>query len=161
MLNSGFGAPGSSGMEDQPLGHWSTPRGFVPVKPGPDADGSESIGPAGRVHVSLDDFVRYLQAHLAGELGTPGLLSVDSFRTLHSAVAPGYALGWSTPRQLPPLQAGGFYHNGSNLRWLAITWFAPVLDVGVLLVTNGGGDRAFAALSALDVALRERVGAGS
>jgi CubicO group peptidase (beta-lactamase class C family) len=159
MTRSGFGAPGTRGREDQPLGHLSTPRGFVPFEPGRNSDNREAIGPAGTVHVSLEDFARYLQIHLAGAQGSAGLLSLESFNTLHTSVAPGYALGWSTRDALPPLQAGGFLHTGSNLRWLAITWFAPSLDTGVLLVSNGGGDRAFAALAALDVAMRERVGA--
>jgi CubicO group peptidase (beta-lactamase class C family) len=159
MTRSGFGAPGTRGLEDQPLGHWSTPRGFLPLEPGRNSDNREAMGPAGNVHVSLEDFALYLQAHLAGAQGSPGLLGVESFATLHTAVAPGYALGWSTHDVLPPLQAGGFFHNGSNLRWFAISWFAPSIDTGVLLVSNGGGERAFAALAALDVAMRERVGA--
>jgi CubicO group peptidase (beta-lactamase class C family) len=159
MASSGFGAPGTRGREDQPLGHLSTPRGFVPFEPGKDADNWEAMGPAGTVHVSLGDFARYLQAHLAGAQGSAGLLGVGSFNTLHSAVAPGYALGWSIHDVLPPLQVAGFSHTGSNLRWLAVTWFAPSLDTGVLLVSNGGGDRASAALAALDVAMRERIGA--
>lgn len=158
MTRSGFGAPGTRNLEDQPLGHWSTTLGFDPVRPGDsDADGWEAGGPAGRVHVSLGDYARYLQAHLSGAQGVPGLLSVDSFATLHEEVAPGYALGWSTFEGLAPLQAGGFFHNGSNLRWFAITWFAPSVDTGVLLVTNAGGERAFAALVGLDIAMRERV----
>jgi CubicO group peptidase (beta-lactamase class C family) len=157
MSHSGFGAPGRQGQEDQPLGHWSTPRGFVPVQPGPNADGWEAVGPAGRVHASLEDFARYLQSHLAGEMGTPGLLSVDSYRTLHTTVAAGYGLGWATHDRLSLLDAGGFSHNGSNLRWFALTWFSPELDTGVLLVANGGGERGNAAITGLDIALRARI----
>jgi CubicO group peptidase (beta-lactamase class C family) len=158
MVHSGFGAPGTQGLEDQPLGHWSTALGFNPLKPDDlNADIWESTGPAGNVHVTLGDFARYLQAHLAGERGTPGLLSTQSFSTLHTDVARGYALGWSHYDSLSPLQAGGFFHNGSNLRWFAVTWFAPTRDTGVLLVTNCGGDRAFAALTGLDISMRERI----
>jgi CubicO group peptidase (beta-lactamase class C family) len=158
MTHSGFGAPGTRNLEDQPLGHWSSPRGFDPVRPGDaDADIWDSLGPAGRVHVTLEDFARYLQAHIAGARGNAGLLSVQSFATLHTDVAPGYALGWVSSGALPPLQAGGFIHNGSNLRWLAVTWFAPSIDTGILLVTNAGGDRANAALNALDVTMRQRI----
>lgn len=158
MTSGGFGAPGTPGVLDQPLGHWSTSSGFDPVSLGAGADIPEAIGPAGRVHVTLDDFALYLQAHLDGELGTPGILSVDSFRTLHTAVAPGYGLGWSVVGQLAPL-GSGYYHNGSNLRWFAITWFSPAENAGVLLVANGGGERAEAALIALDLALRDRINA--
>jgi CubicO group peptidase (beta-lactamase class C family) len=158
MAHSGFGAPGTRNLEDQPLGHWSRSLGYDPVQPGDsDADVRETYGPGGRVHVTLEDFALYLQAHLSGAQGQPGLLSVDSFATLHSEVAPGYALGWSTPGALSPLQSSGFFHNGSTLRWFAITWFSPSADAGVLLVTNAGGDRPFAALGALDGTLRARV----
>jgi hypothetical protein len=57
------------------------------------------------------------------------------------------------------LPAAGFSHNGSNLRWFANTWFSPARDAGVLVVLNGGGDRALAAVSALDLLLRERIAA--
>ena len=55
------------------------------------------------------------------------------------------------------MAAAGFFHNGSNLRWFAVTWFAPTRDTGLLLVTNGGGERASAAVTALDLVMRERI----
>ena len=94
MTHSGFGAPGTRGALDQPLGHVSRATGFAPVPPGEGSDNFAAMGPAGTVHVTLDDFAAYLQAHLAGEQGTPGLLTVDSFRMLHTEVASSYALGW-------------------------------------------------------------------
>jgi len=158
MNHSGFGAPGTQGLEDQPLGHWSTVLGFDPIKPDDlDADIWESTGPAGNVHVTLGDFARYLQAHLDGARGIAGLLSTQSFATLHTDVARGYALGWVSNDTLSPLQAGGFFHNGSNGRWFAVTWFAPSREAGILLVTNCAGERPYAALTALDIALRERI----
>jgi len=159
MTHSGFGAPGTRGALDQPLGHRSTAGGFEPFEPGPGADNPQAMGPAGTVHTTLDDFVLYLQAHLDGERGIPGLLTAESFATLHVPVASGYALGWSVEGSLSPLGAGGFIHNGSNLRWFAVTWFSPQKNCGLLIVVNGGGERAFAAMSALDNLLRARVAA--
>ena len=115
------------------------------------------MGPAGTMHTTLDDFARDLQAHLDGERGTPGLLTAESYATLHAPVASGYALGWSVEASLPPLGAGGFRHNGSNLRWFAVTWFSPQKNCGLLIVVNGGGERAFAAMEALDALLRARI----
>jgi len=60
---------------------------------------------------------------------------------------------------LPPLTSGGFIHNGSNLRWFALTWFSPDQDAGLLLVLNGAGERGQAAMAALDVLLRQRIAA--
>jgi CubicO group peptidase (beta-lactamase class C family) len=162
MTHSGFGAPGTRGALDQPLGHFSRfgrNSGFVPVPPGPGADGFASMAPAGRVHVTLDDFAAYLQAHLAGERGIPGLLTVDSFRTLHAEVASSYALGWEVVPTLAGLGQGGFGHNGSNGLWLAVAWFSPAADAGSLVVTNGGGERGFAAIAALDSLMRQRIAA--
>lgn len=159
MTRSGFGAPGTRAAMDQPWGHWSTASGFDPVAPGPGADIWQALGPAGTAHVTLDDYARYLQAHLSGERGTPGILRVDSFQTLHTAVAPGYALGWGVASDLSPLGASGFTHSGSTLRWFAVVWFSPARDAGLLIVVNGGGERAEAAVVALDLALRQRIAA--
>ncbi|HET9473614.1 MAG TPA: serine hydrolase domain-containing protein [Steroidobacteraceae bacterium] len=159
MTHSGFGAPGVRGALDQPLGHWSTPRGFDPVEPGSGADNWQAMGPAGVVHTTLDDFALYLQAHLDGARGIPGLLTSESFATLHAPVASGYALGWGVQGSLAPLGAGGLIHNGSNLRWFAVTWFSPQKNCGLLIVVNGGGDRGAAATSALDALLRARIAA--
>jgi CubicO group peptidase (beta-lactamase class C family) len=159
MTHSGFGAPGTAGALDQPLGHYSRTSGFDPVPVGPGADNPLALGPAGRVHVTLDDFAAYLQAHLAGEEGTPGLLTTDSFHTLHTAVAGGYALGWNTISTVSGLGTSGFGHNGSNLRWFAVAWFSPAADAGVFVATNGGGERGNAAITALDQLLRARIAA--
>ena len=159
MTHTSFGAPGTRGMVEQPLGHWSRGSGFDPVPVGPGDDIPKAIGPAGTVHTTLDDFARYLQAHLAGEQGVNGLVSAPTFATLHSPVASNYAYGWSVVSNLSPLGAAGNLHNGSNLRWFAVTWFSAQKDVGLLIVLNGGGDRAEAAISALDMLLRQRIAA--
>ncbi len=159
MTHSGFGAPGNRGALDQPLGHWSRPGGFEPVELGAGADNWQAMGPAGTVHTTLDDFVLYLQAHLDGARGIPGLLTTESYDILHAPVASGYALGWAVEGSLPPLGAGGLVHSGSNLRWFAATWFSPQKNCGLLIVVNGGGERGHAALSELDKLLRARIAA--
>jgi CubicO group peptidase (beta-lactamase class C family) len=159
MTHSGFGAPGTAGAIDQPLGHISRSSGFDPVPPGPGGDNVVALGPAGTVHATLDDFSRYLMAHIAGLRGTPGLLTTQSFVTLHTPVAAGYAFGWEEVPALPELNAAASIHNGSNLRWFAQTWLAPTRDSGILVVANGGGERANAAILALDMLMRARVAA--
>jgi len=156
MTHSGFGAPGTPGALDQPLGHWSRDSGFEPVPLGPGADNPQALGPAGGVHSTLDDLAKYLLAHMNGERGTPGLLSVDSFRMLHTPVVPDYALGWNVVAVVGSSEPG-FAHAGTNLRWFAHTWFAPSRNLAVLLVTNGGGDRGEAAISALNSVVRDRI----
>ena len=157
MTRSGFGTPGTAGALDQPLGHWSRAAGFDPEQPTPAHEDRLAIAPAGLVHVTLDDFAAYLQAHLAGERGGTGILTTDSWHTLHAQVVRPYALGWEVVPSFQELNAAGFGHNGSNNRWFAACWVSPSLDVAALVITNGGGERAQAAIAALDLQLRRRI----
>ncbi len=67
-------------------------------------------------------------------------MSAETFSKLHAA-APGtnYALGWSVSQ---PGWANGsaIDHNGSNMLWFATVWIAPQRDMGMLAVTNVGGE---------------------
>lgn len=157
MAHSGFGTPGTPGALDQPLGHASRSSGYDPVQPTPANEDVLAITPAGLVHVTLDDFASYLQSHLAGERGGSGILTTESWHTLHAPVTPDYALGWSVEPNMRVLNVAGVSHNGSNGRWYAQMWLAPSADAGMLVVTNGGGDRAAAAISALDGEMRARI----
>jgi CubicO group peptidase (beta-lactamase class C family) len=157
MDNSGFGTPGTPGAIDQPLGHTSRAAGFDPVQPTAANEDILAITPAGLVHVTLDDFAAYLQAHLAGERGASGILTTESWQRLHAQVLTPYALGWEISPSLSGLEVAGFGHNGSNNRWFAATWVAPSLDTAAFIVVNGGGERAKAAVAAFDLLLRRRV----
>ena len=157
MTRTGFGAPGTPGAIDEPLGHISRNSGFDPVSPGSsDANIPGAVGPAGNVHTTLDDYARFMQAHIAGERGVPGLLTADSYQTLHRTVASNYALGWEA-RTLPTLGVPGVRHGGSTGLWFSLVWLAPTIDTGLMVVTNGGGERAAAALQALEALLAQRV----
>ena len=158
MVHSGFGAPGTPGMLDEPLGHWSQRTGFVPIDPGSsDANIPAAMGPAGNAHSTLDDYAQFMVAHLSGARSVPGLVSAESFVTLHSPVAPNYALGWGIAPAMQTLNIAGLSHTGSTGRWFSLVWLAPSLNMGLVIVANGGGDRAFAAIEALDLRIRERV----
>jgi len=158
MTHSGFGEPATPGAVDQPYGHLSGSGGYDPKAPGSTNNIAPlAIGPAGIVHSTLDDMARYLAAHLEGERGTSGLLTTESFVTLHAPVSPGYALGWVDEPKLTPFDTRGNWHNGSNGWWYAQMWFVPTCDCAAFVATNGGGDRANAAVSALDKLLRDRI----
>jgi CubicO group peptidase (beta-lactamase class C family) len=157
MTHSGFGAPGTPGAFDQPFGHWSRNSGFDPIPPGSsDADIPVTIGPAGTVHTTLADYALFMQAHIAGARGVSGLLSADSFQTLQRPIVPSYALGWFT-QTFQAFGQPGLTHSGSTLRWYSLTWLAPTADAGLMVVTNGGGERGAAAVSALEQLMTKRV----
>jgi CubicO group peptidase (beta-lactamase class C family) len=103
----GFGPPGLPGSIDQPQGHEPDRTGLKPTR----SDIPESMAPAGRVHMSLDDLLIYLQAH-RDRLAT--FLHAASWRTLHTPPFGGdYALGWSVS------PGGVLRHGGTNQKWKA------------------------------------------
>lgn len=136
MTSAGFGAPGRPDKVDQPWGHESIGDAVRPVAPGPLADNPPVIGPAGTVHCSLTDLVRYAAWHArAGRPPGPALLTAKSFEMLHAPARKNYALGWSVLNQS---WAGGrvLMHPGSNAFWYAVMWVAPERDVAFVAVTN-------------------------
>lgn len=148
---AGFGAPGGKGdTADQPRGH---DKDGNPIEPGPDADNPVAIGPAGIVHMSLQDWGRFIQAHLKGARGDEVkdadgkvFLAKDSWKKLHTPPGDGYAMGWSVSTR--EWAKGGkegdtgwvLTHNGSNTMWYCVTWIAPEKGFAVLVTSNIGGD---------------------
>lgn len=155
MESAGFGAPGTAGKLDEPLGHTS---GGEPVEVGTEDDNPPAIGPAGTVHATLGDWAKYVAVHLAGDraasgqapaeakmpAGTAKLLEPETFAKLH-APAEGegaeYAMGWGV---LERDWGGGrvLTHSGSNTMWYCTVWMAPEGDFAVLVATNQGGEKA-------------------
>jgi CubicO group peptidase (beta-lactamase class C family) len=140
MASAGFGAPGTTGRLDQPLGHTAAGK---PVELGPGSDNPAAIGPGGTVHCTLADWARYAALHLPG--GRGGVrLKPETFDRLH-APAPGegqaYAMGWVVCDR----DWGGgrvLMHAGTNTIWYAVVWLAPKRDFAVLVAANQGGDAA-------------------
>lgn len=141
MASAGFGAPGTKGRLDQPLGHTAAGK---PVELGPGSDNPAAIGPGGTVHCALGDWARYAALHLPGGRGGGVRLKPETFERLH-APAPGegqaYAMGWVVCDR----DWGGgrvLMHAGTNTMWYAVVWLAPKRDFAVLVAANQGGDAA-------------------
>jgi CubicO group peptidase (beta-lactamase class C family) len=171
MSSAGFGAPGIAVKADdeaidQPRGHILAGR---PLEPGAGADNPPAIAPAGTMHMTLDDWGRFVGFHLTGRArdDAPGLaLSADSLRTLHTSMGTmdaksddGYAMGWivtQRPWAKPKKAARGqnddampaerldeaLTHAGSNTLWFCVAWLAPQKQMAVLVVCNQGGPKA-------------------
>lgn len=151
MTSAGFGPPGNGTAVDQPWGHTNAGNALEPgagntlepIAPAdPRADNPPAYGPAGRVHVGLADWGKFLTMHVRGARGEPTLLSAATMARLHQPPPGGdYAAGWRvTTRDW----AGGvaLTHTGSNLLWLATTWLGPARDVAFATATNCCADSA-------------------
>lgn len=130
MKSAGFGAPGTPGAYDQPVGHAAAATGALdPYPPGsPVTDNRAVLGPAGRVHASLEDVLKYLAAHR----DNTALLKAESWRALHTPPFKGdYALGWIAGKS-------GLWHNGSNTLWYAEVAVDPARGIVAVVATNDG-----------------------
>jgi D-alanyl-D-alanine carboxypeptidase len=153
MASCGFGAPARAGQIDEPYGHLRRLAGLRPVEPGPDGDNPLALGPAGTVHCSLRDWVKFLTVHLRGARGEgTTYLGADAFEVLHAPRADKpqpYALGWIVAK---PKFAGGervLTHTGSNTMFIAQVWLSPTQDLGVAVVTNSADEHAKEAIDAV------------
>ncbi|MBI2898749.1 MAG: beta-lactamase family protein [Planctomycetes bacterium] len=152
MKSASFGAPGTKGRIDQPLGH--TSKG-APVEPGIGADNPAAIGPAGTVCVSFADWAKYVALHVrfdpnGSREAAPGMekllesVKPETLAFLHEPpkdANPKYAKGWLLCERA---WAGGpaLTHDGSNTMWYVVAWLAPKRDFAVLVGVNQGGDKA-------------------
>ena len=143
MTSTGFGAPGTSGIADQPWGHMVQGSGWVAKDPGlAGADNPAALGPAGTVHTTLTNYLLYVFAHLDGAAGGSTFLTKASFDKLHTpAAGTDSALGWN---QLNRSWAGGtvLQHAGSNTLWYSVVWLAPKRNLVVFAATNAAGTNA-------------------
>jgi CubicO group peptidase (beta-lactamase class C family) len=120
LTSAGFGPP----RGEQPLGHKVEGNSRLIasllnsdaslIEPVADdavgADNPPALGPAGTVHMSLDDVLTYLSAHR----DRGDFLEPETWRTLHTPPYGGdYALGWMVRAD------GTLWHSGSNTSWYA------------------------------------------
>lgn len=133
---AGFGAPQS----DEPWGHIDN----TPIDPtSAMADTPESASPAGRIHTTLQDWSKFITAHLKGEDTCEGFLKSDTFRLLHtpgSGSGESYAPGWIVCDRKWARGPNGsgkcLNHFGSNNRSSAMAWLAPEIGFAVLTTAN-------------------------
>lgn len=139
LASAGFGAPGTPGAFDEPVGHAAGLLGLRAFPPGePITDNPAVMGPAGRVHMRFEDMLRYLSAHRDGA----ALLSAASWQTLHTPPFGGdYAMGWVKRGDV-------LWHNGSNTLWYAEVMCDPAGGVAAVAAANDGRPSAAPAVGA-------------
>jgi CubicO group peptidase (beta-lactamase class C family) len=178
VTTAGFGpAPGPA----SPWGHAA--EGLARVAADPAVLGSDNpiaIAPAGRLHMSLPDWGRFVAAIVSPEVAG-SLLGLDreAWAKLHAPVvamdAAGgqYGLGWRLVER--PWAAGpAATHSGSNTMHFCTVWAvpavggggdcgsAPLQSMAILVASNAGGEGAQAAVGeACDEIVRAEVAAAA
>jgi CubicO group peptidase (beta-lactamase class C family) len=144
MTTAGFGAMGTDNQVDQPRLHSYADNQVNPISVEDAlhlAGLSPVLWPCGGVHVSLEDWAKFVTMHLEGEKGGSQLLKPETFKILHTppfdASGQGYALGWIVQSN-PWTDGMVLTHNGSILVNYAEVWILQGSDLAVLVTTNIG-----------------------
>lgn len=130
MTTAAFGPT----VAGQPLGH----ENGQPLT-GPRADNPALLAPAGELHMSLQDWARFVIDQMEGEAGRGRLLSAESYRLLHTAQDGKVAgLGWGTPSAFGGKPGRYLTHVGSNGYWHAVVVARLDNRSAILTVVNSG-----------------------
>ncbi len=142
MKSAGFGPPSRPNQLDQPWGHVLENGKFLPRY----SDNPAGLGPAGTVHCTMEDYMKFADFH-AGRGKLPAdLLKADSFATLHQPPAgETYAKGWGTSKR-PWARGLTLSHSGSNTMNLFLVWIAPEINFSMAAATNAVGEKTTAVL---------------
>jgi CubicO group peptidase (beta-lactamase class C family) len=133
LTEAGFGPPKSTDETlEQPRGHREK------VAMDDKADNTPIMGPAGSVHMTLQNLCTFSREHMLGELGTGKLLSAVSFKKLHNPELDGYACGWIRNEPNENIPYTEYWHNGSNTLWYALVAFIPEKNMVVAVTSNDG-----------------------
>ena len=133
IASGGFGAP--PGIR----GH----RAHTPAPPDdPRADNPPVMGPAGRVHLTLQDWARFQQVFLTEGGGFLAPASVERLLTPAKAQSP----GWAPARGLAGVSMG---QQGSNTFWVATALIDRRRERTAMVVCNDGRRRLLAATAKL------------
>ena len=128
MATAGFGAPEG----EQPWGHSMG----IPVDPKGISDNPMALGPAGTVHVGLEDYARFLRLFMT-EGG--GIISPEAMARIATAPVEGdsaYRMGWMVYGQRPWARGPALAHEGSNTMWHAVALVAPLRKIAIVAVSN-------------------------
>ena len=135
IKSGGFGAPqDAKGRVSQPWGHKNI-FGFIM---GSKSDNTPIIGPAGSIHMSLNDLALYATEHLKGIKGRGSILTEGSFKHLHAPNLNNYAYGWviGSPKDLGV--GNVHWHNGSNSMWYSLLAILPEINSAIAVTSNDG-----------------------
>lgn len=135
MNNSGFGPPSTATSTDQPWGHVFDAGTYKPRH----GDNPPALGPAGTVHCSIADYLKFADFHASGGKRPPGLLAPELMEKLHTPPKGAtYAMGWGTGKR-DWAKGKVLTHAGSNTMNYFIVWIAPNIGLSIAAAANAAG----------------------
>lgn len=145
ITTAGFGPPSKSTSQETPWGHVNR----LGVMLATETDNVPALGPAGTVHMSMQDWAKYLRLHLypdgleqhprnRTDRDPPIPIRRETLQHLHTpGLQQGYAGGWTVSDR--PWAGGRILtHNGSNTVWYCVVFLAPEQGRGVFAASNYG-----------------------
>jgi len=127
MASAGFGEPDKHKNIAQPWGHsrwggkWEPSKSYDPA----------AIGPAGDIHISIEDWAKFIALQL------PGKSPILDRKILDKLIEPvgDYAGGWSV-YEYNWSKGKVVYHSGTNGIWSTAVMVAPGIDRAFIVATN-------------------------
>ena len=170
LKSAGLGAQATFGKYDAPVGHRIDDKGRITSRPwGQAADLPGAVGPAGLVHMNVEDFATWAAWNAGEGKRGPAIIKPETLKRLHEAHVtmeiahpkPGtpktgsYGFGWGLSKfdwSDKPLLT----HNGSNGMNFSSILVDVDNDAGIVVMTNIAGDKADPAAIETTKALYER-----
>lgn len=137
MNSCGFGVTSSSDNKS-PLNTWGHKlfnKTFYSIH----GDNSKYFAPAGNIHCNMTDWSKYLQIHLKALKGEAKILSIRSFKKLHTIYPSPKAQytfgGWARVSQ-NWTNGSALVHSGTNTYNFARVWIIPAHNTIIMTVSN-------------------------
>ena len=136
MKTAGFGPAAKEHQTDQPWGHVLQGGKYVPRF----GDNHRALGPAGTVHCSISDYLKFAALHASMGTRPPGILTAKLCEKLHEPAKSDYAMGWGVAER-GWARGRAITHAGSNTLNYFVVWAAPKTDFALAVATNSAGEK--------------------
>lgn len=139
-LDFGFSWPGICD-NSQPWGHWYEDNKLIPSPPN-DSYRLCWVEPAGDIHMSMPDYVRFIQLQLQGLQGKSSLLSQKEFEYLHYGLPESehYSIGWTWAINKNNHHISA--HNGSAETFYCYAYVVNEINHAYIVFANCGSEQA-------------------
>lgn len=137
MSTAGFGVAATDRQADQPWGHVFKDGKFVPRY----GDNHRALGPAGTVHCSIKDYLKFAALHTSIGTRPTGVVTKAICTKLHQPAKNAYAMGWGVVER-GWARGKALTHAGSNTMNYFVVWAAPETDFALAVASNAAGDKA-------------------